>query len=97
MPCPQMSAKVPMSSVKCWQKIAVKLASVCQPLPEKPLRRSRRCPGQRLSSTPRRTGTLQQVQAYCTAGTTKATQFRFTLNVLNINSLEHRLGDIPEQ
>ena len=27
----------------------------------------------------------------------KGNQIPFTLNVLNINSLEHRLGDIPEQ
>src|SRR6266536_292779 len=71
-----LSAKVPMSSARFWQRIVEQLGSGCQPLPEKPPTHSRKCLAQRLSSTPRRIGTSQQVQAYCTAGTTKAIQYR---------------------
>jgi hypothetical protein len=39
-----LSAKGPMSSVRCWKRIVEQLESVYQPQHAKPLRHSQRCP-----------------------------------------------------
>jgi hypothetical protein len=85
--CPQMSAEVPMSSVRYWQRIVEQLGSVCPPRPAELPKHWRKCLAKVIKHA--------QAHRHMTASSSvlhswddKGNPIPFTLNMLNINSLQ---------